>query len=317
MHNFFRTVYGDKSVSEMGLCYAHEHIVIEESFPTIANKDYILNDTDKITDELLEFYNEGGRTVVDTMPANCGRNVLKLAEVSKRSGVNIIVPTGIHLEMYYVPNHWRYHYTEDQLTQLFIDDIELGIDEFDYNGPIIKRTNHKAGLIKLATGDEVISRHQEKIFRAVVNAHIATGVPILTHTNFGRHAWEQAVLFEKLGADLSHVVLSHVDRMKDIDYHKKVLDTGVFVEYDSAFRWKADEENWTYKILEELLPQYSKQITLGMDMARSTYWKSYGGKPGLTFLIEEIPNKLKAWGMDQYFQTIFFDNPSRLYAFKK
>jgi len=317
MHNFFRTVTGDKSVSEMGLCYAHEHIVIEESFPTIANKDYILNDTDKITDELLEFYNEGGRTVVDTMPANCGRNVLKLAEVSKRSGVNIIVPTGIHLEMYYVPNHWRYHYTEDQLTQLFIDDIELGIDEFDYNGPIIKRTNHKAGLIKLATGDEVISRHQEKIFRAVVNAHIATGVPILTHTNFGRHAWEQAVLFEKLGADLSHVVLSHVDRMKDIDYHKKVLDTGVFVEYDSAFRWKADEENWTYKILEELLPQYSKQITLGMDMARSTYWKSYGGKPGLTFLIEEIPNKLKAWGMDQYFQTIFFDNPSRLYAFKK
>lgn len=317
MHNFFRTVYGDKSVSEMGLCYAHEHIVIEESFPTIANKDYILNDTDKITDELLEFYNEGGRTVVDTMPANCGRNVLKLAEVSKRSGVNIIVPTGIHLEMYYVPNHWRYHYTEDQLTQLFIDDIELGIDEFDYNGPIIKRTNHKAGLIKLATGDEAISRHQEKIFRAVVNAHIATGVPILTHTNFGRHAWEQAVLFEKLGADLSHVVLSHVDRMKDIDYHKKVLDTGVFVEYDSAFRWKADEENWTYKILEELLPQYSKQITLGMDMARSTYWKSYGGKPGLTFLIEEIPNKLKAWGMDQYFQTIFFDNPSRLYAFKK
>ncbi len=317
MHNFFRTVTGDKSVSEMGLCYAHEHIVIEESFPTIANKDYILNDTDKITDELLEFYNEGGRTVVDTMPANCGRNVLKLAEVSKRSGVNIIVPTGIHLEMYYVPNHWRYHYTEDQLTQLFIDDIELGIDEFDYNGPIIKRTNHKAGLIKLATGDEAISRHQEKIFRAVVNAHIATGVPILTHTNFGRHAWEQAVLFEKLGADLSHVVLSHVDRMKDIDYHKKVLDTGVFVEYDSAFRWKADEENWTYKILEELLPQYSKQITLGMDMARSTYWKSYGGKPGLTFLIEEIPNKLKAWGMDQYFQTIFFDNPSRLYAFKK
>lgn len=124
-------------------------------------------------------------------------------------------------------------------------------------------------------------------------------------------------MFEKLGADLSHVVLSHVDRMKDIDYHKKVLDTGVFVEYDSAFRWKADEENWTYKILEELLPQYSKQITLGMDMARSTYWKSYGGKPGLTFLIEEIPNKLKAWGMDQYFQTIFFDNPSRLYAFKK
>ena len=100
--SFVRTVLGDIPPHEMGLTYSHEHMVIEESFPTLANPDFVLNDTDRITAELKEFYQHGGRTLVDTMPANCGRNVLKLATVSRNSNVNIIAPTGIHLEKYYL-----------------------------------------------------------------------------------------------------------------------------------------------------------------------------------------------------------------------
>jgi 5-phospho-D-xylono-1,4-lactonase len=314
-NEFFRTVLGDKPIDEMGLCYSHEHIVIEESFPTMSHPEFLLNDIDKITDELNRFCQAGGNTVVDTMPANCGRNIEKSAEISRRSQVNIIAPTGIHLEQYYLPNHWRYHYSSDQLTQLFIADVEEGIDRHDYGGPVVERTAHKAGLIKLATGDEQITPHQEKIFEAVSNAHIATGAPILTHTNFGRHADKQVELFLKYGADLSHVVLSHVDRYKDIQYHKDVLSSGVYFEYDSAFRWK-DGENWTYKLLEALLPDYHKQIVLGMDMAKNAYWKSYGGNPGMTFLLDEIPTFLKDRGMDAYFNELFYNNPKKLYAFK-
>ena len=43
--SFVRTVLGDIEPQEMGLTYSHEHIVIEESFPTIANPDFILNNT--------------------------------------------------------------------------------------------------------------------------------------------------------------------------------------------------------------------------------------------------------------------------------
>ena len=66
----------------------------------------------------------------------------------------------------------------------------------------MKRTAHKAGLIKLATGDDTFTKHQELIFRAVVNAHLETGAPILTHTNFGRQALEQALLFRKVGGKI-------------------------------------------------------------------------------------------------------------------
>lgn len=317
--SFVRTVLGDIAPQDMGLTYAHEHIVIEASYPTLENPLFLLNDTDKIAAELCDFYAAGGRTMVDTMPADCGRNVLKLAEVSRRSGVHIIAPTGLHLEQYYLPNHWRYAYPEDQLTDLFVADVLEGIDAHDYNGPLVQRTAHKAGMIKLATGDDPINAHQEKIFRAVVNTHRKTGVPILTHTNAGKQAIEQVNRFDRLGANLNHVVISHVDRLQDVGYHRELLQSGVKVEYDSAFRWQNNgngiEGNGTYKLLQALLPEFPDQITMGMDAAKSSYWQSYGGKPGLTFLLTTFKKDLAQLGLEVFYDHIFLKNPARLYVF--
>ncbi|UFH57939.1 phosphotriesterase [Spirosoma sp. KNUC1025] len=314
---FIRTVLGDIPPAQAGITYAHEHLIIEESFPTLANPDFQLNDVDKVSAELSQVYAAGGRTMVDTMPANCGRNVLKLAEVSRRTGIQIVAPTGIHLEQYYPLSHWRYQYSEDQLTRLFIADVEEGIDRNDYNGPVVERTPHKAGMIKLATGDDLISPHQELIFRAVVNTHRDTGVPILTHSNAGRHALAQAELFAKLGADLCHVVISHVDRCQDVTYHREILKTGIRVEFDSAFRWKKGEENGTYRLLETLLPDFPDQITVGMDAARNTYWRSYGGSPGLTYLLTTFRDELDRRGLIEYWHRLMIDNPTALYSFIK
>jgi len=79
--SFIRTVLGDIQPEQMGVTYSHEHIIIEESFPTIANKDFVLNDVEKISHELKDLYALGGRTVVDTMPANSGRNIIKLVDL--------------------------------------------------------------------------------------------------------------------------------------------------------------------------------------------------------------------------------------------
>ena len=315
--SFIRTVLGDIPPTQAGITYAHEHLIIEESFPTLANPDFRLNDVDKVSAELRQVYAAGGRTMVDTMPANCGRNVLKLAEVSRRTGIQIVAPTGIHLEQYYPQSHWRYQYSEDQLTRLFIADVSEGIDAYDYNGPVVERTSHKAGMIKLATGNDPISPHQELIFRAVVNTHRETGVPILTHTNAGLQALEQAERFARLGADLSHVVISHVDRHQDLAYHRELLQTGVRVEFDSAFRWKKEDQNGTYRLLEALLPDFPDQITAGMDAARNTYWQSYGGSPGLTYLLTTFRDELNQRGLSAYWDRLMIHNPSVLYSFKQ
>jgi 5-phospho-D-xylono-1,4-lactonase len=313
---FVRTVLGDIRPSEMGLTFSHEHIIIDESFPTLANKDFVLNDLEKVSAELIKFFSLGGRTLVDTMPADCGRNVLKLAKVSQNSGVHIIAPTGIHLEKYYPPNHWRYHVSEDELTRLFVMDVLEGIDENDYGCPIVRRTKHKAGVVKLATGDEPITAHQEKIFHSVVNTHRETGVPILTHTNSGKHGLAQAKLFIKLGADPEHIVLSHLDKNHDPEYQRNVLDMGVSIEYDSHFRWKNERANPTYILLETLLPEYPDQIVVGMDMARNNYWETYGGRPGLTYLLTTFREEMQRRNLNDYLEKVFFRNPQRIFSFK-
>ncbi len=315
--SFIRTILGDVPTKEMGITYAHEHIVIDDCFATTEHPEFLLNDHDKIIEELIGLKNLRCATMVDTMPVNAGRNVLKSAEISSATGINFIVPTGIHLEKYYPKSHWRYQYNEDELTQLFIDDIEKGIDRFDYNGPLVARTPHKAGLIKLATGEEAITAHQEKVFHAVVNAHKQTGAPILTHTTNGNQAIAQAEMFEKLGANLNHIVLSHVDRNKDLGYHHRLMQTGVNVEYDSAFRWKSNDDNWTFFILEKLLPIYPTQITVGMDAAKNAYWKSYGGTPGLDYLLTTFKDELRKRNLSDYFDRVFILNPAKIFAFQQ
>lgn len=313
--SFCRTILGDVPTASMGITYSHEHIVIDESYATALHPEFLLNNPVKILTELQEIKSLGCGTMVDTMPSNAGRNVLMSAALSRDSGIHMIVPTGIHLEIYYPVTHWRYVYDEERLTQLFVDDIQKGIDRFDYAGPIVERTEHRAGLIKLATGDDTFTPHQEMIFRSVVNAHRLTGAPILTHTNNGLQALEQAELFSKLGADLRHVVLSHVDRNSDIGYHHALMQTGVSVEYDSAFRWKTSGYNQTYDLLEKLLPLYPDQFTVGMDAARHAYWKSYGGKPGLSYLLTTFVDELRERGLESFQEKLFIQNPARIFSF--
>ena len=57
--SFVRTVLGDIEPSHMGLTYSHEHIIIEESFPTLSNPLFILNDVEKVSDELIQFHQAG------------------------------------------------------------------------------------------------------------------------------------------------------------------------------------------------------------------------------------------------------------------
>ena len=83
--------------------------------------------------------------------------------------------------------------------------IEEGIDEHDYSGPVVKRTEHRAGVIKVAGSDGGPSERDEPIFEAAAIAQRATGCPILTHCENGTGALEQVALLghprQRLGAE--------------------------------------------------------------------------------------------------------------------
>ncbi len=312
---FVRTVLGDVPAAEMGVTYAHEHLIIDRSFTTFKEPGFELADVAKGVAELQQFRADGGRTLVDSMPCDSGRNAVKQAALAKGAAVNVLVPTGLHLAKYYPPGHWGEVYTEDELAELFVADIEQGIDAGDYGGPIVRRTSHRAGLIKIAT-DRVFTPREEKVFAAAAQAHRRTGAPILTHTEQGTLGVQQVERLRDLGVDLRKVVLSHLDRQPDPAYHREILASGVRVEYDSAFRWPEDAGNPTRDVVLTLLPEFPEQIMLGMDAARSRYWRQYGGAPGMSFLLNEFTASLRDGGFDDNdLHRIFVTTPADAYAF--
>ncbi len=313
--SFVRTVMGDIAATDLGVCYAHEHLIIDPSFTTHGTPDFELSDVERGVAELRAFRADGGQSLVDSMPCDSGRNVVKLAALAQRAGVHIIAPTGLHLTKYYDPGHWGSRYTETELAELFVADIETGIDANDYNGPLIRRTPHRAGVIKIAT-DRAFTPREERLFAAAAVTHRKTGAPILTHTEQGTLGLEQVSRLRDLGVDLSHVVLSHLDRKPDVTYHRGILASGVRVEYDSAFRWKTGQGNPTRDLVVALLPEFPDQIMLGMDAARRGYWRSHGGAPGMSYLLREFSIELRQAGLTEAeLRRIFVTTPASAYSF--
>jgi predicted metal-dependent phosphotriesterase family hydrolase len=316
---FIRTILGDIDATDLGVTYAHEHLIIDGGRTVELYPDFLLADVDKAVQELQAAVALGLRAVVDAMPCDAGRNVLKLAAISRQAGVHVVAPTGLHLAKYYDDRHWSLAASEDELAGLFAADIAEGIDERDYGGPLVRRTRHRAGVIKIAGSLNGLTTLERKVFAAAAAAHAMTGCPILTHCQEGTAALDQIEALRQDGVAPNKVVLSHTDKIVDRGYHREISATGAYLEYDQAFRWKPGPENGTLTLLEWMAEDgLLGQILLGMDAARQGYWSTYGGSPGMTYLLGAFAITMAEHGIGPSEQrALFIDNPARAYAFVK
>jgi phosphotriesterase-related protein len=313
---FVRTVLGDIEPGELGVTFAHEHLVIDGGRAVLLEPDFDLGDVEAMAREVEPAVGLGLHAAVDAMPCDTGRNAAKLAELSRATGIHVIAATGLHHERFYGPAHWSHRITADDMAGLFIDDIEIGIDAYDYSGPIVRRTPHRAGVVKVAGSADGPSERDRVIFEAAAIAHARTGVPILTHCEGGTGALEQVELLAELGVDPSRVILSHVDKVLDRAYHGALLATGACAEYDQSFRWN-DMPNPTAELIGRMVADgFGDRIVLGMDAARRGYYRVHGGTPGLLWLLDGFTADLEAAGVDAAVRRrLFVDNPARVFAF--
>jgi 5-phospho-D-xylono-1,4-lactonase len=56
---FLRTVTGDIDAAEAGICYSHEHIIIDSSFTTFRYPDFLLDSVDLACADVAEFPRSG------------------------------------------------------------------------------------------------------------------------------------------------------------------------------------------------------------------------------------------------------------------
>lgn len=316
---FVRTVLGDIDAADLGITYAHEHVVIDGGRPVQLFPDFRLDSVEAAVAELAPAQALGLRAVVDAMPADCGRNVTKLAEISRRSGIHVVAPTGLHHERYYHDRHWSAVLSVDAIAALFVADVDDGIDANDYAGPVVNRTAHRAGVIKIAGDAERLTPVEERIFAAAASAHVRTGVPILTHCEQGTAGPLQACFLIERGVRPANVVLSHTDKVVDRGYQREIFATGAMVEYDQGFRWREGEENGTLTLLGWAFEDgFGDRVVLGMDAARRGYWTVHGGAPGMAWLLGPFAAAMAACGLGATEQDLLFvANPARSFAFAR
>ena len=317
MNGMIRTVLGDIAPEDLGPTYAHEHVILDSPLVEDRFAHILLDDVDAAVAELTECAEAGVGAVVDAMPAAGGRDAERLAEASRRSGVHIVATTGLHTSKWYPGRSWANEADPETLAGLFVADVEEGIDHYDYMGPVIRRTRHRAGLIKVGTLQEEFVARDRRVFAAAALTHLRTGVPILTHCEGGRGGMQQVEAFSDLGVDPAHVVLSHTDKVADPAYHLDLAATGVTLEFDQVLRHPIDEDSTTIRLTVRLVEEgFGTQVMLATDGARRSMWTAYGGAPGLAALMTDVPAVLRRSGLDDgAIDTIMVANPARFFAF--
>jgi phosphotriesterase-related protein len=214
------TVTGLVDSSELGFTLMHEHVVVKsagvvENFPSVWNR---AEEIEKAVARLRDVAARGVKTMVDAT-ADQGRDIHFVAEVARRSGMQIIAATGLWID---VPRYFRSR-GADVMAELFLKEINEGI----------AGTQIKAGILKCATDEVGATADIEKALRACARVHRATGVPITTHTfAAGQTGTVQQDIFESEGVDLSRVIIGHSGDSTDTDYLLRLIGRGSYIGMD-------------------------------------------------------------------------------------
>ncbi len=314
---FARTVLGDIDSATLGVVNAHEHLAIGGGLITVQHPDYRLNDVSKAVEEIRDFVSAGGSTIVDCTPCGIGREPETLIQVAQSTGVHIIGASGVHKESYYLDSHWRFHYSVEQIADLWRSEVQVGMELSANEGPIVRRSAARAGIVKVGSDYQKIHPATVKAFEAAALVHQQTGVPILTHSEMGTMMMEQVELLSALGVAPEHVVISHGDRNPDWFVHRDVAQTGAFIEYDCPGRVKYFPESTIIDLIRKMFDlSCGGNILLGGDNARRSYWKAYGGGPGVAYLLRSFIPRLKREGFhDEQIQSLFEKNPAAAFSF--
>ena len=214
------SVLGHLSTDALGFTLMHEHVItaaagIPQTYPDLLGVNFI----DRIIQGLIKAKDGGINTIVDATTLDLGRDVALLPEVSRLSGVNIIVCAGWWLES---PTFLT-GASADQLAQLFTREIQEGISG----------TNIKAGILKAASDINGVTKWQETVLRAVARAHLMTNVPIMLHSySPGRVGEQQLAVLRDEGVDLRRVKMDHSNDTTDIGYLTWLLEQGCYLGMD-------------------------------------------------------------------------------------
>jgi len=272
------SVTGTVKAEDLGLTLVHEHIVVAMGELNPAEAPDRREILAMAVDRLQELKDHGVSTFVDPCPMELGRDPELYAEVSQRSGINIIFATGFYYEGAGLPVDWRGREAQE-IADLYVKELTEGVDG----------TGLRPGVIKAATGMEVTALERQCL-AAAGQAQKRCGAAIITHTEHSRHGEIQQDIFAQNGADLARVLIGHQDEQTTAEPIRKLAQRGTFVGMDRiGLEMLSSDERRADHIAELVRSGFVWQVCLSQDCVCAmifTRWPFPGPKP---------TNPLKAW----------------------
>ncbi len=158
---------------------------------------------------------------------------------------------------------------------------------------------------EIGSWDE-ITAVERKVFRAVGRAHVATNLPIFTHTGIpGKSALEQLDILEDAGVDPKRVAIGHLGNLNDpnLYVHKALCRRGAFIGFDR--QGSGRDDSVVPLVMGLINAGFADHVLISGDAFRGY------ARPITVF----VP-KLKAAGASEaVLRKITVDNPRRFLAF--
>jgi phosphotriesterase-related protein len=235
-----------------------------------------------LVEELNRAARDGVVCIVDGTHPDGGRDINFLAQMSTRSGMSIVASGGYYVDEMYPPEIATM--SEDDVTQELIQDATA---------------NPLGAFGEMGTSDE-ITPNERKVFRAVGRAHVATSLPIFTHTENGKCAEEQLDILESIGVPPDRVAIGHLGSLVDpeVEVHKAICRRGAFVGFDRQ-GGRSDDRN-VPMVLKLLEAGYADRLLISADFGVNAWpnWQQNGG-PGISRAVTVFVPKLREAGVDE------------------
>ncbi len=313
------TVDGRIDVEELGLTLIHEHFfssdeAVTAQWPHVRERD---REFELALESAEAVKGHGVKTVVEPTAMLLGRDVRASQRLAQETGLQIIGCTGIytydHLPQFLLNR------SEDYIADLFVHDIEQGI----------QGTEIKAAFVKCAADEPGVNERVEKVHRAAARASVRTGAPVMAHSRpaSGTGPRQVEILLEE-GVAPDKIQIAHTGDTDDLDYIERLLETGVWIgmdRYGIDLFLPTDKRNAT--VLELLARGYAERMFLSQDfdvpIAEGLDWyppemveqfEAAGAATdwSMTFLFEGVIPALKEGGMtDGQLETMMAENPKR------
>lgn len=307
-----RTVRGDIPAGELGRTDYHEHLL--QVSELLAGDE--LDDPERSAAETAGLRDSGFSALVELTPIGLGRDPDGLVEISRRTGMHIVMATGVHREAHYADDHSLRHLDHTALADRFTREITVATDRDDSGvGPARPVDGVRAGVIKVGAGYWSISPFEHRMLVAAAEAQRRTGACIVCHLELGTAAWEVLDVLVAAGARTDRVVLAHADRNPDPGLHLELIAAGAYLGYDGAGRTKY----WPDSVLIDCLVRVAEngggdRLLIGGDVARRSSFSAYGGLPGMAYLGRRYVPRIAAAAGDDLIERLLVANPARAFA---